>query len=154
MVVSTRVKITRLPGNADLPLPSRATSRSAGFDLCAAVASPVVLPPGNRTLFPTGFAIALPDGFEAQVRPRSGLVLAHGVVIPNAPGTIDADYRGEMKVILGNTGSEAYTVQRGDRIAQLVISPVVVADWDEVETLDDTARGIGGFGSTGRVGSP
>ena len=145
-----RVEIARRPGNPDLPLPSPATAGAAGYDLCAAVETDVVLAPGERVLIPTGFSIALPEGLEAQVRPRSGLALEHGIVLPNAPGTIDSDYRGEVKVILGNTGPAAFTVRRGDRIAQLVIAPVVHADWVEVERLDPTARQAGGFGSTGR----
>ena len=154
IVKSSRVRISRCPGNDDLPLPSPATSRAAGHDLCAAVDSDVLLSPGDRVLIPTGFMLAIPDGFEAQIRPRSGLALKHGVVLPNAPGTIDADYRGELRVILGNIGQKDFTVHRGDRIAQLVIAPVVRAEWDEVASLDETARGDGGFGSTGRQGSP
>jgi len=147
--MSTRVRISRCPGNDDLPLPSPATSRAVGHDLCAAVDADVLIAPGERVLIPTGFKIAIPDGFEAQLRPRSGLALKHGVVIPNSPGTIDADYRGELQVILGNFGQEDFTVRRGDRIAQLVIAPTVRAEWDEVATLDETERGAGGFGSTG-----
>ena len=153
-VMSTRVRISRCPGNDDLPLPSPATSRAAGHDLCAAVDADVVIAPGDRVLIPTGFKIAIPEGFEAQLRPRSGLALKHGVVIPNSPGTIDADYRGELRVILGNIGQDDFTVRRGDRIAQLVIAPTVRAEWDEVATLDETARGAGGFGSTGQRESP
>jgi len=153
-VKSSRVRISRCPGNDDLPLPTAATSKSAGHDLCAAVTSPVVIVPGDRVLIPTGFKIAVPDGYEAQIRPRSGLALKHGVVLPNSPGTIDADYRGELRVILGNMGKDDFTVRRGDRIAQLVIAPVVRAEWDEVASLDETARGDGGFGSTGRRDSP
>jgi dUTP pyrophosphatase len=153
-MTSSRVRISRCPGNDDLPLPSRATSRAAGHDLCAAVGSDVVVSPGDRVLIPTGFMIAIPEGYEAQIRPRSGLALKHGVVLPNAPGTIDADYRGELQVILGNIGQQDFTVHRGDRIAQMVIAPVVRAEWDEVESLDETARGDGGFGSTGRRSSP
>ncbi|MCH2173267.1 dUTP diphosphatase [Myxococcota bacterium] len=146
---TARVKIARLPGNAELPLPSRATPRSAGYDLHAAVEAPVRLDPGERVAIPTGFAIALPEGFEAQIRPRSGLALRHGIVLPNAPGTIDSDFRGEIQVILGNIASEAFTVSRGDRIAQLVVARVAPAEWVEVEELDSTERGSGGFGSTG-----
>ena len=153
-VMSSRVRISRCPGNDDLPLPSPATSRAAGHDLCAAVDSDLVIAPGDRVLIPTGFKIAVPDGYEAQIRPRSGLALEHGVVLPNSPGTIDADYRGELRVILGNIGREDFTVRRGDRIAQLVIAPVVRAEWDEVASLDETPRGTGGFGSTGRRDSP
>jgi dUTP pyrophosphatase len=144
-----RVAITRLPGASDLPLPRRATPGSAGYDLCAAVADPVELRPGERALVPTGFAIAIPEGYEAQVRPRSGLAWRHGVVLPNAPGTIDSDYRGEVKVILLNLGDAPVTIQRGDRIAQLVVTAVAVAEWEEREELEGTARGAGGFGHTG-----
>ena len=150
---STRVRITRCPGNGDLPLPSRATRQAAGHDLCAAVEADLVLASGDRALIPTGFQIAIPTGFEAQIRPRSGLALRHGIVLPNAPGTIDADYRGELRVILANLGADDFTVHRGDRIAQLVIAPVVRAEWDEVATLDETGRGSAGFGSTGRRGT-
>ena len=147
---SVAVAIARRPGTGDLPLPSRATAGSSGYDLHAAVEGDVVIDPGGRALIPTGFSIAVPDGFEAQIRPRSGLALRHGIVLPNAPGTIDSDYRGELKVILLNAGSEAISVRRGDRIAQLVIAPVVAADWREVEDLEATDRGAGGFGHTGR----
>jgi dUTP pyrophosphatase len=145
------VRITRLPGARGLPLPARATAGSAGFDLHAALDRDLVLAPGERALVPTGFAIAVPEGFEAQVRPRSGLALRHGLVLPNAPGTIDADYRGEVLVIAMNAGLEPITLRRGDRIAQVVIAPVANARFVEVETLDDTARGAGGFGHTGRA---
>ena len=144
-----RVRIARLPGAAGLPLPSRATPGSSGYDLHAAVESSVVVAPGERALIPTGFQIAVPAGYEAQVRPRSGLALEHGIVLPNAPGTIDSDYRGELKVIVCNLGEKAFTIRRGDRIAQLVIAPVVGADWEEVASLTDTDRGGGGFGHTG-----
>lgn len=143
----------RQPGGAGLPLPSPATPGSAGSDLCAAVDSELVIAPGERCLVPTGFAIAVPDGYEAQVRPRSGLALRHGIVLPNSPGTIDSDYRGEVKVIVMNAGAEPFVVKRGDRIAQLVIAPVAKAQWEEVEALDDTERGSGGFGHTGGAGS-
>jgi dUTP pyrophosphatase len=146
---SVSVRITRLRGARDLPLPERATSGSSGFDLQAAIEGDLVIEAGERTLVPTGLAIAVPLGFEAQVRPRSGLALRHGIVLPNAPGTIDADYRGEIQVIVMNAGREPFTVRRGDRIAQLVVAPVVHAEWEEVETLDETARGAGGFGHTG-----
>jgi dUTP pyrophosphatase len=148
-VARIRVPITRLRGAQDLPLPSRATPGAAGFDLHAAVEGDLRIAAGGRALVPTGLAIAVPEGFEAQVRPRSGLALRHGIVLPNAPGTIDSDYRGEIQVILMNTGSQAFTVRRGDRIAQLVLAPVAHAEWREVEGLDDTARGSGGFGHTG-----
>jgi dUTP pyrophosphatase len=146
------VRVTRLAHNADLPLPAYETAGSAGMDLRAAVAqdAPVTLRPGARDLIPTGLAMALPDGFEAQVRPRSGLAAKAGVTCLNTPGTIDSDYRGEVKVILVNLGEEDFVIRRGDRIAQMVIAPVVQADWAEVESLDETARGAGGFGSTGR----
>jgi dUTP pyrophosphatase len=145
---SVRVRLLRLSHAAGLPVPSPATPGSAGCDLCAAVESELVLAPGGRMLVPTGFAIALPEGYEAQVRPRSGLALRHGIVVPNAPGTIDADYRGELKVILMNAGSEPFTLRRGDRIAQLVVAPVLRATFDEVPELDETDRGEGGFGHT------
>jgi dUTP pyrophosphatase len=145
-----RVRIARLPGARDLPLPARATRGAAGFDLHAAVEAAIVVAPRERALIPTGFAIAVPPGYEAQVRPRSGLALEHGILLPNAPGTIDSDYRGEVKVIVCNTGEKAFTIRRGDRIAQLVIAPVVHAEWEEVASLDATERGAGGFGHTGR----
>ena len=146
------IAVTRLAHNADLPLPAYETAQAAGMDLRAAVPAetPLVLAPGARDMVPTGLAIALPPGFEAQVRPRSGLAAKAGVTCLNTPGTIDSDYRGEIKVILINLGSEAFVIQRGDRIAQMVIAPVVQAQWSEVEGLDETARGAGGFGSTGR----
>jgi len=143
------VQVMRLAHGADLPLPDYATADSAGADLLAAVDTPMSLEPGQRALVPTGIAIALPSGYEAQVRPRSGLALKHGITGLNSPGTIDADYRGEIGVILINHGDEAFIVERGMRIAQMVIAPVTLADWREVESLDDTARGAGGFGSTG-----
>jgi dUTP pyrophosphatase len=146
---NVRVRIARLRGAEDLPLPSRATSGSSGFDLHAAVGTELRIEPGGRALVPTGLRIALPPGCEAQVRPRSGLALRHGIVLPNAPGTIDADYRGEIQVILLNAGQEPFTVRRGDRIAQLVIAPVLRAEWSLVADLDDTARGAGGFGHSG-----
>jgi dUTP pyrophosphatase len=147
-----RLRLRRLPHGAGLPLPAYQTAHAAGLDLAAAVPAdvPVMLPPGGRSLVPTGFAIALPEGFEAQVRPRSGLAAHHGVTVLNTPGTIDADYRGEIQVILINLGSEPFSVTRGLRIAQLVVAPVARASVIEAETLDDTARGEGGFGSTGR----
>jgi dUTP pyrophosphatase len=135
-----------------LPLPAYETAQAAGMDLRAAVPEdePLTLRPGSRFPVPTGLAIALPPGFEGQVRPRSGLAFKHGVTCLNSPGTVDADYRGEVKVILVNHGEEDFVIRRGERIAQLVIAPVVQAAWAEVESLDDTARGVGGFGSTGR----
>lgn len=143
------VAITRLAHGKDLPLPAPATEHAAGMDLCAAVADAVVLEPGERTLIPTGFAIALPPGFEAQVRPRSGLALKHGITLPNAPGTIDADYRGEVGVILANRGTEDFTVTRGMRIAQMVVAAVSSVRWREVDDLAPSSRGDSGFGSTG-----
>ena len=145
------VPITRLPHADGLPLPAYETAQAAGMDLRAAVPeeTPLILHPGDRYAVPTGLAFALPQGFEGQVRPRSGLAFKSGITCLNSPGTIDADYRGEVKVILINHGPEDFAIRRGDRIAQLVIAPVVQADWVEVETLDDTARGGGGFGSTG-----
>jgi dUTP pyrophosphatase len=149
--VSPTVPIRRLPHNPDLPLPAYETAQAAGMDLRAAVPEdePLVLRPGSRFAVPTGLAFALPQGFEGQVRPRSGLAAKSGVTCLNTPGTVDADYRGEVKVILINLGEEDVTIRRGDRIAQLVIAPVVQAAWREVESLDETARGAGGFGSTG-----
>lgn len=149
MSSEVRVRIRRLPGSDGLALPSLGTAGASGFDLRAALAEALELKPGARVLIPTGFAIAVPPGYEAQVRPRSGLALRHGIVLPNAPGTIDSDYRGEVQVILLNTGSETFVIERGDRIAQLVIAPVVRPLWEEVEQLDDTKRGDGGFGHTG-----
>jgi dUTP pyrophosphatase len=145
------VPIRRLPHNLDLPLPAYETAGAAGMDLRAAIAEdePIVLRPGARFAVPTGLAFALPDGFEGQVRPRSGLAARHGVSQVNTPGTIDADYRGEVKVILINLGEEDFTIRRGDRIAQLVVAPVARATWLEVDSLDETVRGAGGFGSTG-----
>jgi dUTP pyrophosphatase len=149
--VSPVVAVTRLAHGADLPLPAYETAHAAGMDLRAAVPAdePLVLRPGDRHAVPTGLAMAIPPGFEGQVRPRSGLALRHGVTCLNSPGTIDADYRGEVQVILINHGSEAFTVRRGERIAQLLISPVAQASWREVESLGETQRGQGGFGSTG-----
>lgn len=147
--MTVRVAVTRLPHGADLDLPAYATAHAAGMDLLAAVTAPVTLLPGARALIPTGIAIALPPGYEAQVRARSGLALRHGICMANGVGTIDADYRGEVGVILLNAGEAPFTVERGMRIAQMVIARHEVAIWNECETLDDTARGSGGFGSTG-----
>ena len=144
------VEITRDAKAEGLPLPSATTAGSAGVDLRAAISEPLRIRPGERCLVPTGFRIALPPGFEAQVRPRSGLALRNGILIPNAPGTIDSDYRGEIQVILMNAGDADFEVQRGDRIAQLVVAPVVRAEWVEVDALGETERGAGGFGHTGR----
>ena len=145
------IAVARLPHGEGLPLPAYETREAAGMDLRAAVPQdePLVLKPTARHAVPTGLAFALPAGFEGQVRPRSGLALKAGVTCLNTPGTIDADYRGEVKVILINLGEEDFTIRRGDRIAQLVIAPVIQAGWREVDTLDETARGAGGFGSTG-----
>lgn len=143
------VAIRRLPHGADLPLPGYATAGSAGVDLMAAIAAPRTLAPGARDAVPTGIAIALPAGFEAQIRPRSGLARKHGIGIVNAPGTVDPDYRGEIEVLLVNLGDADFTVEPGMRIAQMVIAPVVQAAWRETDTLDGTGRGAGGFGSTG-----
>ena len=143
-----RIALKRLPHGEGLPLPAYATEHAAGMDVVAA--EDVTLRPGWRRAVATGFAIAIPEGYEIQVRPRSGLALKHGVTCLNTPGTIDADYRGEVKVILVNLGSAVVEIARGERIAQLVPAPVLRADFDVVEELDATARGAGGFGSTGR----
>jgi dUTP pyrophosphatase len=145
------IPIKRLPHSAGIPLPAYETHGSAGMDLRAAVPdeAPIVIRPGARAMVPTGLAFALPEGFEAQVRPRSGLAAKNGVTCLNTPGTIDSDYRGEVKVILINLGEEDFTIRRGDRIAQMVIAPVTQGAWREVDDLDETARGAGGFGSTG-----
>jgi dUTP pyrophosphatase len=146
------IAVKRLPHGEDLPLPAYESAHAAGMDLRAAVPedAPLTLHPGDRRAVPTGLAIAIPPGFEGQVRPRSGLALRHGVTCLNSPGTVDADYRGEVMVILINHGPEAFVVRRGERIAQLLISPVVQARWREVNELDATGRGEGGFGSTGQ----
>ncbi|MDX6751847.1 dUTP diphosphatase [Geminicoccaceae bacterium 1502E] len=144
------IAVERLEHGSDLPLPAYASAGAAGLDLLAAVGEEVLLPPGGRALVPTGIRLALPDGFEAQVRPRSGLALRYGVTVLNAPGTVDADYRGEVGVILANLGSEPFPVRRGERIAQLVVAPVARAVWREQEVATAaTERGAGGFGSTG-----
>jgi dUTP pyrophosphatase len=144
------VRIRRLPHGEGLPLPAYATGGAAGMDVVSA--EDVTIAPGARHAVPSGFAVAIPEGYEIQVRPRSGLALKHGISVPNTPGTIDSDYRGELKVILINHGTEPFAIARGDRVAQLVLAPVTQASWDEVEELDDTARGAGGFGSTGGHG--
>jgi dUTP pyrophosphatase len=149
MTSAIRVSVKRLPHNEDLPLPSYESASAAGMDLPAAVTADITLQPGERDLIATGLAIALPDGYEAQIRPRSGLAARNGVTVLNTPGTVDADYRGEVKVILANLGSEPFTVTRGMRIAQMVIAPVVHAAVEQVSELPETARGAGGFGSTG-----
>lgn len=143
------IAVRRLPHAAGLPLPAYATAGAAGMDLLAAVADQVTIAPGERALIPTGLLIALPDGHELQIRPRSGLALRHGIVLPNSPGTIDADYRGELQIILLNAGQEPFVVSRGMRIAQAVLAPVLRASWREVEALDETERSGRGFGSTG-----
>jgi dUTP pyrophosphatase len=142
-----RVEVKRLPHGEGLPLPAYATSGAAGMDVVSA--EDVTLAPGARHAVATGLALAIPQGYEVQVRPRSGLALKHGITVPNTPGTIDSDYRGELKVILINLGSEPFVIARGDRVAQLVLAPVVQAAWSEVAELDATERGAGGFGSTG-----
>ncbi|MCP9627830.1 dUTP diphosphatase [Rhodopseudomonas palustris] len=146
------VEIKQLPHADGLPLPSYQTAHAAGLDLCAAnsAEAPLVMAPGRSVLVPTGLSIALPPNYEAQVRPRSGLAAKYGVTVLNAPGTIDADYRGEVAVLLINHGAEPFTIRRGERIAQMVIAPVVRAELIRVETLSETDRGVGGFGSTGR----
>ena len=133
----------------DIPLPKYMSEHASGLDICAAVPEPLVLGPGERALVPAGFRMALPPGYEAQVRPRSGLAIKHGITVLNTPGTIDSDYRGEVKVILANLGAEPFTIHRGDRIAQMVIQPIVQADLKSVDELPDSARGHGGFGHTG-----
>jgi dUTP pyrophosphatase len=145
---SIQIDLKRLPHGEGLPLPSYATQHAAGLDVVAA--EDLILPPGGRHAVATGFAIAIPHGYEVQVRPRSGLALKHGITCLNTPGTIDSDYRGEVKVILANLGAEPFAIARGERIAQLVPAAVQHATFAEVESLDDTARGAGGFGSTGR----
>ncbi|OAN66622.1 dUTP diphosphatase [Sphingomonas sp. TDK1] len=148
MLPPIRIAIQRLPHGENLPLPRYATEGAAGMDVVAA--EELTLAPGARHAVATGFAMAIPAGYEVQVRPRSGLALKHGITCLNTPGTIDSDYRGEIKVILANLGSEDFPIARGDRIAQLVPAPVQRGDLDEVASLDETARGAGGFGSTGR----
>ena len=143
------VNIKRLPNGQDLELPKYATEQSAGADLLAAIEADILINPGERKLVPTGIALGLPADFEAQVRPRSGLALKNGITVLNTPGTIDADYRGEVCVILVNLSQEPFTVTRGMRVAQMIIAPVTQAKWDIVDNIDETARGAGGFGSTG-----
>ena len=148
----TEVAVKRLPHGADLPLPAYATADSAGLDLLAAIDAPQTLAPGARALIPTGLAIALPRGFEAQVRPRSGLALKNGITVLNSPGTIDADYRGEIGVVLINMADEPFEISRGMRIAQMIVAPVTQLVWQEQEDLSKTARGTDGYGSTGTEG--
>lgn len=145
-----RVRIRRLAGTEDLPLPRYKTDGAAGADLCSAEAGALVLAPGDRAAVATGLVLEIPEGYEAQVRPRSGLALRHGLTVVNAPGTIDADYRGEVKVLMVNLGNVPVTLERGDRIAQLVFAPVTRAEFTEADRLAETDRGSGGFGSTGR----
>jgi dUTP pyrophosphatase len=147
--VTVAVALRRLPHAEGLSLPAYETAHAAGVDLLAAVEAEMILPPGGRALVPTGLSIALPEGYEAQVRPRSGLAARDGVTVLNSPGTIDADYRGEVKVILVNLGDKPFAVTRGMRIAQMVVAPVSRLEWSVTDTLPETARGAGGFGSTG-----
>ena len=150
ILAAPTVSVKRLPHSADLDLPRYETALAAGADVRAALDAPITLKPGERFMVPTGIAIALPPGWEAQMRPRSGLAAKHGISCVNAPGTIDADYRGELKVILINHGRDDFVINRGDRIGQMVFAPVFQATFEEVSELDDTERGSGGFGSTGR----
>jgi len=145
-----RVRCLRLEHGSGIELPRRASPGSAGLDLRAAVTIDVTIGPGERTLIPTGFVVSIPEGWEGQVRPRSGLALREGLTLLNTPGTIDSDYRGELKVLMINLGQLPVTVSRGDRIAQLILAPVALAETEEAESLDDTERGEGGFGSTGK----
>lgn len=147
MTDAVAVRIKRLPHGHGLDLPAYATSGAAGMDVLSAES--VTIRPGQRHAVATGLAVAIPENYEIQVRPRSGLAFKHGITVPNTPGTIDSDYRGELKVILINHGSDDFAIARGDRVAQLVLAPVTQAKWDEVEELDETDRGEGGFGSTG-----
>ena len=144
-----KIKITRV-GNSDLPLPRYMTPQASGLDLCAAVSEETVINPGERKLIPTGLSLAIPPGYEAQIRPRSGLALKYGITLLNSPGTIDADYRGEIGLVIINHGEKPFVVKRGDRLAQMVISKVYQAEFLEVESLDNTTRNSGGFGHTGK----
>lgn len=148
--MSIRVHFQKLPHFGDLELPGYATDQSAGMDLRAAVTDPLILNPGERRVIPCGFSMELPAGFEAQVRPRSGLAAKNGITVLNAPGTIDADYRGEVMVILINHGQESFTINRGERIAQMIVAPVTRVEWDVKSSLSVTRRGEGGFGHTGK----
>ncbi len=148
MIEELPVAISRLPGTEDLPLPSYMTQQAAGMDLAAAVGADVTIHPGERALIPTGVVVALPEGYEAEIRPRSGLALRHGVTLVNAPGTIDADYRGEVGIIMINHGQEPFVVKRGDRVAQMVVHRVCHAVWSVSGALSPTRRGDGGFGHT------
>jgi dUTP pyrophosphatase len=148
--MNIKIRIARTnPENKDVPLPAYSTTNASGMDIRAVVGHDTIVTSGETVLIPTGFSIEVPRGFEAQVRPRSGLAVKHGITILNSPGTIDADYRGEVKIILTNLGKQEFIIKRGDRIAQLVIAPVVQAQWEEVDSLDQTDRGVGGFGHTG-----
>lgn len=153
-MIAVEIEVVQLPHAEGLALPEYATAGAAGMDLIAAVAASVTLAPGARTLVPTGLRMALPAGYELQIRPRSGLALKHGIVLPNSPGTIDEDYRGEIQVIVMNASAEPFVVERGMRIAQAVVAPVVRAKFRTVAALDETDRGIGGFGSTGFQARP
>ena len=144
-----KIKVLRSENALDLPLPGYMSDGASGMDIFAAVSESVLFLPGEIKLIPTGITIAVPEGYEAQIRPRSGLALKYGIVVVNSPGTIDADYRGEIKVILANTGQAPFTVNRGDRIAQMVFQAVYQVQWEEVETMEETERGKGGFGHTG-----
>ncbi|KUP24310.1 deoxyuridine 5'-triphosphate nucleotidohydrolase [Paenibacillus sp. DMB5] len=150
MILSYHVQINKLSGNEDVQLPRKMSEQASGFDLHASVAEPVVLAPGERALIPTGIALAMPDGLEAQIRPRSGLAFKHGITCLNTPGTIDADYRGEIKVLLINLGQEPFAIARNERIAQMVFQAVPSVTLVEVEELSETERGAGGFGHTGK----
>ena len=146
-----KIRITRIDkASLDIPLPTYATIGSAGMDLFAAVTDEIIMPPGGTYLVPTGYRIELPMGYEAQIRPRSGLALKSNIGVLNSPGTIDSDYRGEIKVILKNFGDKEFIIKRGDRIAQMIIAPYIRISWDEVESIDDTTRGAGGFGHSGQ----
>ena len=145
-----KIDLVKLPHGADLPLPAYQTDGAAGMDIYAAIAADIIIAPGDFTAIPTGLSVALPEGFEIQVRPRSGLAFKHGVTVLNSPGTIDSDYRGEIKVALINHGTEPVTIIHGMRIAQMVLAKVIQGDWQEVAALDETLRGTGGFGSTGK----
>jgi dUTP pyrophosphatase len=146
-----KIRISRTnPGISDIPLPSYATTDSSGMDICAAVEKEIAVKHGETVLVPTGFSIEVPHGYEAQIRPRSGLAIKQGITVLNSPGTIDSDYRGEVRIILSNFGGSDFLIRRGDRIAQMVIAPVVQAEWQEVPDLARTERGAGGFGHTGK----
>lgn len=149
MADTLRVQVKRLPASIGLPLPTYQTAGAAGMDVLAALDDPVHIPPGGIVLIPTGLSLAIPTGWEAQVRPRSGLAVRHGITLPNAPATIDSDYRGEVLVPLINLGPDSFTIERGMRVAQIVFAPVATAVWIEVDTLESTARGEAGFGHTG-----